>query len=343
MTNSAAITLISPTTDKCLWSNLNNRVQVLLESRNSQLPSSNSTMVDGESTRAKRMKEDSMLLIRGFDSIASSLSQLTSNLDNALKGTRDLAKSSTLTEIIHNTISSTNKFEDEHDGILEKGEDIEEDKKGVKRKLDECCSDEQGENEKKKQHQTEMQLKKVKNLAVSMASKSTLLASELKTVKSDMCFLQERCALLEEENRRLRDGFGEGIRPDEDDLVRLQLEALLAEKSRLATENANLTRENQCLKQLVEYHQFATQDLSASYEQVIEGLCLDFSSPEPEERSNNGSVEDQEDQRVGDREDQSNTGNVEDQKDALMPRSDDFEFHTPLRNNFVEDEELVNH
>ncbi|XP_074268950.1 uncharacterized protein LOC141592246 [Silene latifolia] len=336
MTNSASTLIISPTSDKRLWSNLNNRVEQLLESRNSQLPSSISTTVDGDSSRAKRMKEDSMLLIRGFDSIASSLSQLTSNLDNALQGTRDLAKSSTLTEIIHNTISSTNnKSEDEHDGKSENGEDIGEEKKGLKRKIDECCSDEQGENEKKKQHQTDMQLKKVRNLAVSMASKSASLAKELKTVKSDMCFLQERCAILEEENRRLRDGFGEGIRPDEDDLVRLQLEALLAEKSRLATDNANLTRENQCLKQLVEYHQFATQDLSASYEQVIEGLCLDFSSPGAEERSNNGSIEDQEDHRYNE--------SVEDQEDVLMPRSDDFDFHTPLRADFVEDEELVNH
>lgn len=58
------------------------------------------------------------------------------------------------------------------------------------------------------------------------------------------------------------------------------MEALLAEKSRLANENANLVRENQCLHQLVEYHQLTSQDLSASsYEQVIQGLCLDFSSP----------------------------------------------------------------
>lgn len=62
--------------------------------------------------------------------------------------------------------------------------------------------------------------------------------------------------------------------------VRLQLEALLAEKSRLATENANLVRENQCLNQLVEYHQLTSQDLSASYE-FIQGMCLDFSSPPP--------------------------------------------------------------
>lgn len=61
--------------------------------------------------------------------------------------------------------------------------------------------------------------------------------------------------------------------------MRLQLEALLAEKFRLANENANLTRENECLHQLVEYHQHTSQDLSASYEQFINGTCLDFSSP----------------------------------------------------------------
>ena len=41
--------------------------------------------------------------------------------------------------------------------------------------------------------------------------------------------------------------------------MRLQLEALLGEKSRLANDNANLTRENQCLRQLVEYHQLTSQ------------------------------------------------------------------------------------
>lgn len=64
--------------------------------------------------------------------------------------------------------------------------------------------------------------------------------------------------------------------------MRLQLEALLAEKSRLANENANLVRENQCLHQLVEYHQLASQDLSESDEDsAIQGTYLDFSSPPP--------------------------------------------------------------
>lgn len=61
--------------------------------------------------------------------------------------------------------------------------------------------------------------------------------------------------------------------------MRLQLEVLLTEKARLANENANLVRENQCLHQMVEYHQITSEDLSASYEQVVQGLRLDFSSP----------------------------------------------------------------
>lgn len=56
-----------------------------------------------------------------------------------------------------------------------------------------------------------------------MAKKATSIARELKSVKSDLSFLQERCSLLEEENRRLRDGFAKGIRPEEDDLVNLTL------------------------------------------------------------------------------------------------------------------------
>ena len=52
-----------------------------------------------------------------------------------------------------------------------------------------------------------------------MASKASSLAIELKTIKSELRFMQERCALLEEENRRLRDGVEKGDRPEEDDLV----------------------------------------------------------------------------------------------------------------------------
>lgn len=56
-----------------------------------------------------------------------------------------------------------------------------------------------------------------------MASKAATLARELKSMRSDLRFMQERSALLEEENRRLRNGFDTGIPPEEDDLVILYI------------------------------------------------------------------------------------------------------------------------
>ncbi|KAK6940816.1 hypothetical protein RJ641_030347 [Dillenia turbinata] len=284
--------LFSPSSDKQFWSTLRNRVDALLENRRNPDHSSETLINNRSSDRAKRLKEDSLLLLRGFDSVAYSLSQLTSNLDNALQGARDLAKPPTFTEIFH---ANLNRMENEDDSKIESEDDeeekqekeeIEQGKRGLKRKLEleEGHESQADDVPKKNELRPDLaKLKKAKNLAISMASKAASLARELKAIKSDMSFMQERCTLLEEENRRLRDGFVKGIRPEEDDLVRLQLEALLAEKSRLANENANLTRENQCLHQLVEYHQITSQDLTESYEQVIQGMCLDFSSPIAEE------------------------------------------------------------
>ncbi|KAG5250601.1 Centrosomal protein [Salix suchowensis] len=282
--------LFSPASDKRFWSALRTRVGTLLENRQRSVsisqdqlnldPSFCTHVRVGEPDRSKRMKEDSLLLLRGFDSIAQNLSQLSNNLDNALQGARHLAEPPTLREIFHSRLESSEiKPEDE-----EKLQDEEEGKKKVlKRKFDpDDRSEDQGNGFQKGNEQCleNKKLKRAKNLAASMATKAAALARELKSIRSDLCFMQERCAMLEEENRRIRDGFCEGnIRPEEDDLMRLQMEALLAEKSRLANENASLKRENQSLHQLVEYHQITTQDLSASYEHVIRGMCLDFSSP----------------------------------------------------------------
>ncbi|KAL5561673.1 hypothetical protein UlMin_031420 [Ulmus minor] len=278
----------SPSSDKRYWSALHSRIGTLLEERNFKLPTGQPSpnldrtqIKNGDSECGKRLKEDSLLLLRGFDSIAHTLSQLSNNLDNALQGANDLAKPPTLTEIFHSSLKNSESREEE-DKEEEEQKKAEEPNTGLKRKYDNShCLEEQVEDSKheKEQDPKKGKLKKAKNLAVSMATKAASLARELKSLKSDLCFMQERCSLLEEENRRLRDGFAKGIRPEEDDLVRLQLEALLAEKSRLANENTSLKRENQCLNQLVEYHQLTSQDLSASYEQVIQGMCLDFSSP----------------------------------------------------------------
>lgn len=278
ITSSCSSPIISPISDKLFWSNLRNRIDTLLENQKDQ------SLNYGEGrNRTKRLKEDSLLLLRGFDSVASSLSQLSNNLDNALQGAKDLARPPTLSDVLHSSLehvkrtqNSTNDDDEDED---EDDQNLESNKRGLKRKLDpEEVSDE---------NQKEFgKLNRAKNIAVSMAKKAGFLAREVKSMKSDLCFMQERCSILEEENRRLRDGFVKGIPPEEDDLVRLQLEALLAEKSRLANDNANLTRENQCLRQLVEYHQLTSRHeedevVEEDYEDVIRGVCLDFSSPPP--------------------------------------------------------------
>lgn len=101
------------------------------------------------------------------------------------------------------------------------------------------------------------------------------------------------------------------------------MEALLAEKSRLANENANLVRENQCLHQLVEYHQLTSQDLSASsYEQVIQGLCLDFSSPPPP---------------IPEEEAANDEESVESEDGATTPRSNLFGLHSSFDEHYQGD------
>ncbi|XP_030486728.2 uncharacterized protein LOC115703628 [Cannabis sativa] len=275
----------SPSSDRRFWSTLHGRVDALLDDHNSKissgkLPPNHDRPIKSykDSGRSKRLKDDTLLLMRGFDSVAHTLSQLSNHLDNALQGANDLAKPPTLTEIFHSSLKESASNKDE---VVGKQENELDPNKGLKRKYEtsHCSEDqEEGPRDEKEQDPKDGKLNKAKNLAVTMATKAASLAREMKLIKSDLCFMQERCSLLEEENRRLRDGFAKGIRPDEDDLVRLQLETLLAEKSRLANENANLVRENQCLNQLVEYHQLASEDFS-SYEQVVQGMCLDFSSP----------------------------------------------------------------
>lgn len=129
---------------------------------------------------------------------------------------------------------------------------------------------------------------------MATAAKAKLLLRELKTVKADLAFSKARCAQLEEENKILRDREGsekgETVNRADDDLVsqyskfitsfsrslystmylfknvvlekiRLQLETLLAEKGRLASENEVYARENRFLREIVEYHQLSMQDV----------------------------------------------------------------------------------
>ncbi|KAJ6859562.1 hypothetical protein NC652_041749 [Populus alba x Populus x berolinensis] len=112
-----------------------------------------------------------------------------------------------------------------------------------------------------KETDQELQLKASRDVAMAMAAKAKLLLRELKTVKADFAFAKERCAQLEEENKILRENHGRGENLEDDDLIRLQLETLLAEKARLAHENSVYARENRFLREVVEYHQLTMQDV----------------------------------------------------------------------------------
>ncbi|KAJ6745095.1 hypothetical protein OIU79_031278 [Salix purpurea] len=112
-----------------------------------------------------------------------------------------------------------------------------------------------------KETDQELQLKASRDVAMAMAAKAKLLLRELKTVKADLAFAKERCAQLEEESKIHRENRERGENLEDDDLIRLQLETLLAEKARLAHENSVYARENRFLREVVEYHQLTMQDV----------------------------------------------------------------------------------
>ncbi|XP_074311952.1 uncharacterized protein LOC141647597 [Silene latifolia] len=124
----------------------------------------------------------------------------------------------------------------------------------------------------------ETQLKASRDVAMATAAKAKVLLRELKTVKADLAFAKERCSQLEEENKRLRESRDKGDNPADDDLIRLQLETLLAEKARLAHENSIYARENRFLREIVEYHQLTMQDIiyvDEGAEEVTEVYSID--------------------------------------------------------------------
>ncbi|XP_015056128.1 uncharacterized protein LOC107002575 [Solanum pennellii] len=119
----------------------------------------------------------------------------------------------------------------------------------------------------------EDQLKASRDVAMATAAKAKLLLRELKTVKADLAFAKQRSSQLEEENKMLREAREKGDNPADDDMIRLQLETLLAEKARLAHENSVYARENLILREIVEYHQLTMQDvvyLDEGFEEVTE-------------------------------------------------------------------------
>ncbi|KAM3372638.1 hypothetical protein ACQJBY_019498 [Aegilops geniculata] len=293
MDSAAASSLVvSPASDDRFWDGLRTRVDTILEDR--RLVASAASTCAVASGRPKRLREDSLMLVRGLDSVAASLAQLSDTLTAAQKGVNALAMCSSQAR-------ERETGEEEPDAKRHCRASAEFATLDAQKVADEALGN-AGADAKPREEEPSggvvlasaevaqsTNLKRARSLAVSMAGRAANLARELATIKSELRFMQERCGLLEEENRRLRDGYDDGgAAPEEDDLVRLQLEALLAEKSRLAQENANLARENQSLVQLVEYHQLTAQEeeeeedhlLTASYEEaVMQGMRLDFSSP----------------------------------------------------------------
>lgn len=199
---------------------------------------------DGEQPKAKPSDRETPVLQKGLDAIASSLALLGDTIGSAIEDGFNLAKEpraatrssvtrSSVTRKSHDLIAALQQQRLSTMGLTGGGETG---------------------------FSAETQLKASRDVAMAMASKAKLLFRELKTVRADLAFLRERCTQLEEENKRLRDSVATGVRHEEDDLVRLQLETLLAEKARLAQENANFSRENQFLREVVEYHQLSLQD-----------------------------------------------------------------------------------
>ncbi|KAL2488452.1 uncharacterized protein Fot_41744 [Forsythia ovata] len=194
-----------------------------------------------------RRKPDSPSLQKGLDAIASSLNYIGGTIGNAFEEGLTTVENRTA-----DIIQETRKIQ-------------------IRKKKNSSVSQNQTSNIDSLRQQPmmqththtdlETQLKASRDVAMAMAAKAKLLLRELKTVKADLAFAKERCAQLEEENKVLRESREKGDNPEDDDLIRLQLETLLAEKARLAQENSVYARENRFLREIVEYHQLTMQDV----------------------------------------------------------------------------------
>ncbi|XP_009355266.1 uncharacterized protein LOC103946323 [Pyrus x bretschneideri] len=200
-------------------------------------------------------KTENPTLQKGLGAFTSSLSYISGTIGNALEEGRT---------------------------IVEKGtaDIIQETRKHIRKRP----SGSGQKSEPQTQADLELQLKASRDVAMAMAAKAKLLLRELKTVKADFAFAKERCAQLEEESKILRENRERGDSPEDDDLIRLQLETLLAEKARLAHENSVYARENRFLREIVEYHQLTMQDvvyLDEGTEEVTEVYPIKVIPPYP--------------------------------------------------------------
>nr|CAD1817451.1 unnamed protein product [Ananas comosus var. bracteatus] len=78
----------------------------------------------------------------------------------------------------------------------------------------------------------------------------------------------------------LRESREKGDHNEDDDLIRLQLESLLAEKARLAHENSIYARENRFLREIVEFHQLTSMGDGVDLDDGIEEDAADVYADE---------------------------------------------------------------
>ncbi|KAK7287048.1 hypothetical protein RIF29_00036 [Crotalaria pallida] len=215
-------------------------------------------------------KMDNPKLRKGLDAITSSLNQLGDTFEKAFEEGKTIVETKTA---------------DLRTQMRRKGNvpEAEEDSYQVRNPWQQTTA--HTNTNTPSSHET--QLKASRDVAMATAAKAKLLLRELKTVKADLAFAKARCTQLEEENKLLRDREGSGKghnREDDDDMIRLQLETLVAEKARLANENEIYSRENRFLREIVEYHQLTMQDvvyLDEGMEEVTHVYPIDASSSSP--------------------------------------------------------------
>lgn len=241
------------------WGVLARKAKAILDDDNVSPQSNNLDITRPEMFNSSRGDQmDNPTLRKGLDAFTSSLNNIGGTIGNALEEGRVIVENKTA-----DFIQETRKIQ-----IRRKDFNSEEHNQvsGVR-------SPWQQSTQPQTQTSQEVQLKASRDVAMATAAKAKLLLRELKTVKADLAFAKERCSQLEEENKILRESRGKGVNPADDDMIRLQLETLLAEKARLAHENSQYARENRFLREIVEYHQLTMQDvvyLDEDIEEVTE-------------------------------------------------------------------------
>ncbi|OIV95677.1 hypothetical protein TanjilG_01471 [Lupinus angustifolius] len=262
------------------WGVLARKAKSIVEddnvSRQSEMPATTRSHMPGGASRGKfhnsnhleesNLKRDSPAFLKGLDAFTSSLNHIGGTIGKSLEEGFTIVESRT-SDIIQETRKHIRK---KPGNSVEQNQEINHSTTLQQSQLRTQMSPMQTDQD--------LQLKASRDVAMAMAAKAKLLLRELKTVKADLAFAKDRCAQLEEENKILRENRERGDSQD-DDLIRLQLETLLAEKARLAHENSVYARENRFLREVVEYHQLTMQDvvyLDENSEEVTEVNPLNF-------------------------------------------------------------------